>query len=140
MQHEFPVSVSIATLRFDGAGGGEKDTYTYRGTVSCDTRYTLTYASEEGKQKTVLSFDRERPERIALVQRGEVECELLFDKNTPHTTLYRVPGVGEMDMKIQTRSVENTEGERTRRIRLDYEATVGGARLRTVMTLTVTEE
>ncbi|MBQ8174026.1 MAG: DUF1934 family protein [Clostridia bacterium] len=137
MQNEYPVSVSIVTLRFDRDGSGEKEAYTYAGRVSEGDRYTLTYTASEDGQKTVLSFCKEQPETICLLQSGEVSCELCFEAGRGYTALYRVAGAGELDIEIKPRVVTNEAGERARRIRLDYEATIGGARMRTVMTLIV---
>ena len=131
---EYPVSVSIDTLRFDGEGSGEKDTYTYAGRVSLAGDFTLTYPSGEGVTAT-LCFSPASPEILTLTQRGDIECTLVFRAGESHATLYRISGVGELAMEICTRRVENAETNGVRRIRLDYEATVGGARSRTVMTL-----
>ena len=134
---DYPVRVTIVTLRFDESGGGEKEEYTYAGRASDGDRYTLTYESGEGeeKQTTTLAFSPKTPEPMALTQSGMISCKLCFDTEKPYSTLYRVAGVGELDMEIHTRSVACEKTENGRRIRLDYEATVGGARCRTVMTI-----
>ena len=136
---EYPVRVVIATLRF-GEGGGEKEEYTYLGRVCEGAHFVLCYESEEGeeRQKTELSFDSQTPEPMSLRQSGTVFCELRFDTKHPYKTLYRVQGAGEIDMEIRTRSLGCERTATGWRIRLDYETVVGGVRMRTVMTLTVT--
>lgn len=141
MQNEqtYPVTVSILTRRFDEHGRGERDSYAYRGRVTEGERYTLTYATGEGSeaQNTTLSFFLAAPTQVELVQSGAVKSRLLFDKGKEFSTLYRVAGVGEIDLTLTTRALENREEENGRRIHLDYDLTVGGVRSRTVMTVTV---
>ena len=138
-ERQYPVTVSILTRRFDENGSGERDSYTYRGRVTEGERYTLTYAAGEGSeaQNTALSFSPAAPTRVELVQSGAVNCRLSFAAGEEMTALYRISGVGAVDMRVTTRAVENREEENGRRIHLDYDMTVGGVRRRAVMTVTV---
>lgn len=138
-ERQYPVTVSILTRRFDENGSGERDSYTYRGRVTEDEQYTLVYTAGEGgeAQNTALSFSFAAPARVELVQSGAVNCRLSFAAGEEMTALYRIPGVGTIDVTVTPRTVDNREEENGRRIHLDYDMTVGGVRSRTVMTVTV---
>ena len=136
-----PVSVAITTLHFDERGNGEREEYTYAGTLSIHKQvYTLVYGTEgeEGRQQTTLAFALDRPHEIALDQNGTVNAHMRFIPGDVFCTVYRVAGVGSMDMEICARSVQHEETKHGWKIRLDYEMTVGGVRARRVMTISVT--
>jgi uncharacterized beta-barrel protein YwiB (DUF1934 family) len=53
-----------------------------------------------------------------------------------HESLYRIPGAGDFDLRVQTKRVENTLSKAGGRLRLSYEMFVGGQRQRIELTLT----
>jgi uncharacterized beta-barrel protein YwiB (DUF1934 family) len=134
------MQIRLATLTFDAAGQGEKTDYTYRGHYEerGSTCRLLWQREEEGVvTKTVLSFDTQEKETVCMRQSGGCEYEMVFAVGKEHESLYRIPGAGDFDLRVQTKRVENTLSKAGGRLRLSYEMFVGGQRQRIELTLTV---
>lgn len=133
----YPMTVAMLARYFDESGSGERQAFSFAATLAVlDGECALSYQNREGEQVTLteLTFT-EGETAVRMRQRGATATEAVYAAGHTHKTLYRVAGVGELDMEIQTRRVENTLSPAGGRLLLDYEATVGGVRQRTVLML-----
>ena len=125
----------ICSVFFDETGSGERIeshtvaevSWSFAGTV-------LRYADEEnGMAKTELFIKSGTP---CVVKMKSEQTEMLFAVGKTHTSLYTVEGVGSLELSVTATRVEAEILEESGgKLRLDYEAVIGGARRRTVMTL-----
>ena len=129
----------IRSLFFDENGSGEKmETRTEAAFSEEKEGWFLSYADEEnGLPKTDLFIKKGTP---CVVKMQNAQSELLFSVGRTYKTLYRIPGVGELDFTVTTQRAEAELSSAGGSLRLDYEAVIGGARRRAVMRLTLTRK
>lgn len=98
--------------------------------------------------KTVVTFERESPERITVYRTGTAGASLVFDSSTPRVyCMYDTPA-GQIGMGVLTHRIRNTapellDGAESAEIVLDYTLELGGVKAEYThleLKLTVCEE
>lgn len=135
-------SICIVTRCFDENGRGDRQEYAFRGHVTAEgDEVRLTWESGEGAApKGTLSFRQSDPLTLCLRQDGGLLRDVRFSSGQEERGQCEIEGAGSIPFSVCTRSVENRLTTAGGRIRLDYDALVGGVRQRTVMDITVTKE
>ena len=132
------MNLMLRSLFFDEAGSGERiESQTVAEMTASFAGITLRYSDEEnGMGKTELFIKSGTP---CVVKMKNSATEMVFSVGETHRSLYRVEELGEFDLAVTaTRAESDITEEKGGTLRLDYESVLGGARRRTVMTLTVT--
>ena len=134
----YPMTVSLTSLVFDEAGSGEKSAFAFAALFAVkDGQCALSYQSGEGENSslTELAFREDEPLTVRMRRRGDTVTEVTYAPGHTDRALYRIPGVGELDMETKTARVENSLSPAGGRLLLDYEMLIGGARQRLRLTL-----
>ena len=129
-------SNSAGTISFSGDESGRIDVeYDESGMLGMDC-------------KTVVTFEREFPERITVYRTGTAGASLVFDSSTPRVyCMYDTPA-GQIGMGVLTHRIRNTapellDGAESGEIVLDYTLELGGVKAEYThleLKLTVCEE
>lgn len=114
-----PERTSVAESGFFRLGAGElRMDYTERGEGGTRVHCEIAAAGE----------------RVTVARRGDVECDMVFEKGVRHASLYRVPPYS-FDMEIVTLRLENELTADGGRLTILYRMKLGGAERRTRMVL-----
>ena len=131
-------SLLLRSLFFDEEGSGEKMELSLTASLTEEKEgfFAVYEDAANGLARTELFIKKGTP---CVVKMQQPHTEVLFSEGKTYKTLYRIAGVGEMDFSVRTaRVAADLSGERGGSLKLDYEATLGGARRRTVMMLEFT--
>ena len=128
-------SLLLRSLFFDEEGSGEKMELTLSASLAEEKEgfFAVYEDAANGLARTELFIKKGTP---CVVKMKQPQTEVLFSVGKTYETRYSVEGVGELDFSVTTTRAEAAlSGETGGRLALDYEATLGGVRRRTVMTL-----
>lgn len=120
------------------ASDSERTSATYDATVTeWGGATTISYAevSEGGRADSLITL---KDEGITVRRTGAIECELVFVEGERTRSLYKVPPYA-FDAEIFTKKIRKNDARGTLDVTILYEMTVGGARKRTRMHLTLGE-
>ncbi len=137
---ETKMRLRLHSLATDGAGE-ERAEADLPATLTADEGGArLAYVqAEDGARTEVAFFYRwDTPCVLKMVQSGARECEFLFEKGKKTQALYRIAGLGEIEIKILSHTVANDLTAEGGEILLDYEMAVGGTWRRLCLTLSLT--
>ena len=97
-----------------------------RGAVLC-----FSEESEGGQIKTKIEI---LGDRVRVCRHGAIESELLFAEGTAHASVYGAPPYT-FDMRIYTRKIRGSIGERGGALDIFYDMEIGGAKKSVKMTV-----
>lgn len=133
------MTVTLRSTVYGADGAGETSEATYRGHYEEVGGQAQLSWQAEGRRSALCFAPADRT-RLSLRERGESEVELRFCVGEESRTLYRVPGVGSLDMTVRTTRLENRLGAQGGTLLLAYEAEIGGAEQRLLLKITAKTE